>query len=48
MRVRVYTSNTRCRKALTLREERVAVERRPVDRPASACPAKRSKIARST
>jgi len=36
--VRVYTVERPVEEGLTLREERVAVERRPVDRPASGVP----------
>jgi uncharacterized protein (TIGR02271 family) len=36
VRVRVYTVERPVEEGLTLREERVAVERRPVDRPASS------------
>jgi len=38
VRVRVYTVEHPVEEGLTLREERVAVERRPVDRPASGMP----------
>jgi uncharacterized protein (TIGR02271 family) len=38
VRVRVYTVEHPVQEALTLREERVAVERRPVDRPANSMP----------
>jgi stress response protein YsnF len=38
VRVRVYTVERPVEEGLTLREERVAVERRPVDRPASGVP----------
>lgn len=38
VRVRVYTVERPVQEGLTLREERVAVERRPVDRPASEMP----------
>jgi uncharacterized protein (TIGR02271 family) len=38
VRVRVYTVEHPVEEGVTLREERVAVERRPVDRPASAMP----------
>ena len=38
VRVRVYTVEHPVQEGLTLREERVAVERRPVDRPASGIP----------
>jgi uncharacterized protein (TIGR02271 family) len=38
VRVRVYTVERPVQEGLTLREERVAVERRPVDRPASGMP----------
>jgi uncharacterized protein (TIGR02271 family) len=38
VRVRVYTVERPVQEGLTLREERVAVERRPVDRPVSGTP----------
>ena len=38
VRVRVYTVEHPVQEGVTLREERVAVERRPVDRPASSMP----------
>jgi uncharacterized protein (TIGR02271 family) len=38
VRVRVYTVEHPVQEGVTLREERVAVERRPVDRPASGMP----------
>jgi stress response protein YsnF len=38
VRVRVYTIEHPVQEGVTLREERVAVERRPVDRPASGLP----------
>ena len=38
VRVRVYTVERPVQEGLTLREERVAVERRPVDRPATGVP----------
>jgi uncharacterized protein (TIGR02271 family) len=38
VRVRVYTVEQPVREGVTLREERVAVERRPVDRPAAGMP----------
>jgi uncharacterized protein (TIGR02271 family) len=38
VRVRVYTVEHPVQEGLTLREERVAVERRPVDRPAAGTP----------
>jgi len=38
VRVRVYTVEQPVQEGLTLREERVAVERRPVDRPAAGMP----------
>jgi uncharacterized protein (TIGR02271 family) len=38
VRVRVYTAEHPVQEGVTLREERVAVERRPVDRPASSMP----------
>jgi uncharacterized protein (TIGR02271 family) len=38
VRVRVYTVEHPVEEGLTLREERVAIERRPVDRPASGMP----------
>jgi uncharacterized protein (TIGR02271 family) len=38
VRVRVYTVEHPTQEGVTLREERVAVERRPVDRPASGMP----------
>jgi uncharacterized protein (TIGR02271 family) len=38
VRVRVYTVEHPLQEGVTLREERVAVERRPVDRPASGMP----------
>ena len=38
VRVRVYTVEHPVQEGVTLREERVAVERRPVDRPASSVP----------
>jgi len=38
VRVRVYTVEHPVQEGLTLREERVAVERRPVDRPAAGMP----------
>ena len=38
VRVRVYTVEHPVQEGVTLREERVAVERRPVDRPASGIP----------
>jgi uncharacterized protein (TIGR02271 family) len=38
VRVRVYTVEHPVQEGLTLREERVAVERRPVDRPATGTP----------
>ena len=38
VRVRVYTVEKPVQEGLTLREERVAVERRPVDRPVSGTP----------
>jgi stress response protein YsnF len=38
VRVRVYTVEHPVQEGVTLREERVAVERRPVDRPASGLP----------
>jgi uncharacterized protein (TIGR02271 family) len=38
VRVRVYTVEHPMQEGVTLREERVAVERRPVDRPASDMP----------
>jgi uncharacterized protein (TIGR02271 family) len=38
VRVRVYTVEHPVQEGLTLREERVAVERRPVDRPATGMP----------
>ena len=38
MRVRVYTVEHPVQEGVNLREERVAVERRPVDRPASGMP----------
>jgi uncharacterized protein (TIGR02271 family) len=38
VRVRVYTVEHPVEEGVTLREERVAVERRPVDRPASGMP----------
>src|SRR5213078_1501205 len=40
VRVRVYTVEHPVQEGVTLREERVAVERRPVDRPASGMPGK--------
>jgi len=38
VRVRVYTVEHPVQEGVTLREQRVAVERRPVDRPASSVP----------
>jgi uncharacterized protein (TIGR02271 family) len=38
VRVRVYTVERPVQEGVTLREERVAVERRPVDRPVSGMP----------
>src|SRR3954468_19403974 len=38
VRVRVYTVEHPVQEGVTLREERVAVERRPVDSPASVAP----------